>query len=638
LLSGRKIERHPGARSILKSGQDLSISNFESRYLLAVRVFLCVATLGLGALLAYRQVFTGLLPSDDEGGLLLSLLNYLKHGRLYTSTFAQYGPFYFYAQQTMHGILHLPVNHDGARSLTLVYWLLASLLPFCFIYRLTRSLPLASVAFLLTLIIGKALCSEPGHPQEVILVLVQCALILSTLATGRWSLLAFLGIGMIAAFLCLIKINVGVFFLFAVTMSLTAVLTAARSRKLLWLTASVVSILMPLVLMHAHFRSDHDFSLFATLCIGVLTLTIKRVAVKDPLTGKHIAAVLAGFAAGTILVLFIALKQGISARSLLDGIVLSPLRHPAVFFAGFYPSRDQWLMSGLLSVSTIYLWIFQETLGLHRSLLGAIKLFSAFAVMIMLWINFPISIGIVLPLLPILYLVPSGEQRSVEWLMPRLLLSFIVGFEFLQAYPVAGSQFAIALAPGAAWASLLFFDGSLLIGNDSLRLEVFERHASRASLGLQIILLFMMWYSDFDIRSMGPSLDLPGARHVHASEQELVIYRTLANEIAKHCDNLFTMPGMGSLNLWSERPTPNGYNLTAWMTAFTLQQQQDIVLVLKRTNRPCVVYNPKLVEYWMPQGESFLSTSPIARYVFQETRTISSISDYQLRIPANPTR
>jgi hypothetical protein len=616
----------------------LTILDSQSRRVSAVRVFLCVATIAYGGWLAYKQVFAGLVSYDDEGGLLLSLINYLRHGDLYRSTFAQYGPFYFYVQQTMHGILHLPVNHDGARSLTLVYWLSASLLPMCFVYRLTRSLPLASVSFLLTLIISKVLCSEPGHPQEVILVLIQSSLILSLLASGRWSTVAFVGIGLIAAFLCLIKINVGVFFIFAVTMCFIALLPPGRSRKLTLLAASVVSVLMPLALMHAHIRSVLDFCLVAIACIGALNLTITDVAVDDPISGRQMVSFVAGFVAGITVVILFAVRQGASLHTLLHGILVSPLRHPAVFFRALLVPRDQLLLAGLLFVSTIYLWIYLGKIGLCRSLLGAIKLFVAIAVIITLWLNFSLSIMTVLPVLPIVYLGQRGERRSVEWLLPRLLLSFVVGFEFLQAYPVPGSQLAIALAPAGAWAPLLFFDGMSLIESDGVRLETFKLQAARASLALQGTLLFMMWYSDFDIRKQGPNLDLAGAMHVHATEQQVVTYRALTNEIDKNCSTLFTMPGMGSLNLWSERPTPNGYNLTAWMTAFTVEQQQDIVSILRRTDRPCVVYNSDLVDFWMPQGTDSLSSSPIARYVFQETRPISSISGYQLRIPTTSNR
>ena len=89
---------------------------------------------------------------------------------------------------------------------------------------------------------------------------------------------------------------------------------------------------------------------------------------------------------------------------------------------------------------------------------------------------------------------------------------------------------------------------------------------------------------------------------------------TLSTQIRQNCDTLFTMPGMGSSSLWVERPSPNGYNLSTWMTAFTPEEQQEMVEILRRTKRPCVVYNPRLLLLWMPGGTRsthLFSLSPV---------------------------
>jgi hypothetical protein len=605
-----------------------------SRNLAVLCTFLCIATVAVGSWLAYKQAFTGVTGYDDEGYLLLSLLNYLKHGGLYTTTFAQYGPFYFYAQQAMHWALHLPVNHDGARSLTLFYWLLSSLLSLCFIFRLTRSLPLASVCFLGSLEISKVLHFEPGHPQEIILVLVQSALLLSLLIRGRWSTQALVGIGAIAAFLCLTKINVGVFFSFAVLMSCLAVLPPNPWRKVTLIAASLAAIVMPLGLMNTYLKTwALHYCLLMVGCIAALCLTSGSVRVRDPISPRQLILLPAGGIAVSIAILLLAMGQGTSPRSMLDGIVLMPLRHPGVFYLVFWVPGSRLLLVALLLLITGSLWMFRDKLKSHPFRLGAIKALLGVAALAMLWHNFPLAILIVLPLLPVLYLDASGEMRPLEWMLPRLLLCFLVGFEFLQAYPVAGSQMQIALTPGVAWACLLVFDGISPNAEGHTALEFVRRHSLGISLVLQTMLLVLVWRSHLNIRTMGPTLDLPGAKHVHATSEKVATYKTLVAEIRQDCDTLFTMPGMGSLNLWSERPTPNGYNLSAWMTAFTDEEQQGIVDILRRTSRPCVVYNDKLVHYWMPSGTAPLSSSPLAKYVFYEMRPVSQVSDYQLRVP-----
>jgi hypothetical protein len=91
-----------------------------------------------GALAATLRLLTWFADYDDEGYMLVSLAHYVNEGHLYTQTFSQYGPFYFYAQGIFFQLLHLPVNHDAGRLVTLVYWMASSLLATVFVYRLSN--------------------------------------------------------------------------------------------------------------------------------------------------------------------------------------------------------------------------------------------------------------------------------------------------------------------------------------------------------------------------------------------------------------------------------------------------------------------------------------------------------------------
>jgi len=51
-----------------------------------------------GALCVSVRLLTWFALYDDEGYMLISLAHYIHEGKLYTLTFSQYGPFYFYAQ------------------------------------------------------------------------------------------------------------------------------------------------------------------------------------------------------------------------------------------------------------------------------------------------------------------------------------------------------------------------------------------------------------------------------------------------------------------------------------------------------------------------------------------------------------
>jgi predicted permease len=65
---------------------------------LAGRITLLVVVAILGGSFALSKLMTVFQKYDDEGYVLLSLKAYLNGGHLYSDTFSNYGPFYYYAQ------------------------------------------------------------------------------------------------------------------------------------------------------------------------------------------------------------------------------------------------------------------------------------------------------------------------------------------------------------------------------------------------------------------------------------------------------------------------------------------------------------------------------------------------------------
>src|SRR5580704_14729693 len=129
----------------------------------------------VGALFAAVRIPTQFASWDDEGYMLVSLAHYIHIGHLYTQTFSEYGPFYFYAQGIFFQLLRLPVTHDMGRLVTLVYWVASSLLAAVFVFRVSKSTFLACAAGLGCMLASRGLASEPGHPQQVVLLLLMIA-------------------------------------------------------------------------------------------------------------------------------------------------------------------------------------------------------------------------------------------------------------------------------------------------------------------------------------------------------------------------------------------------------------------------------------------------------------------------------
>lgn len=129
----------------------------------------------LAFLFARNELATIFRYYDDEGYMLQSFAHYFAGGHLYTEVFSEYDPFNFIAERALFQLLHLPVNHDAGRLVTLIWWLLSAVLAGVFTYRLPRNTHLASAAGLATMALGRALANEPGHPNQLVLPLLMLA-------------------------------------------------------------------------------------------------------------------------------------------------------------------------------------------------------------------------------------------------------------------------------------------------------------------------------------------------------------------------------------------------------------------------------------------------------------------------------
>ncbi len=180
----------------------------------------------VGLLFGRYRLGTTIRDYDDEGYFLLMIKHYLDGEHLYTEVFSQYGPFYTFAQKAMFRLLQLPVTHDAARQVTLIFWLSSAVLGGYFIYKLSKNVVSASAAGLASMLLARALADEPGHPQQIILPLMMLACCVCT-SDAPINLLLF---GAIGAALVFTKINVGIFYFAAVALTLVCRFPAGRIR------------------------------------------------------------------------------------------------------------------------------------------------------------------------------------------------------------------------------------------------------------------------------------------------------------------------------------------------------------------------------------------------------------------------
>jgi 4-amino-4-deoxy-L-arabinose transferase-like glycosyltransferase len=172
------------------------------------------------AVAAYYRIFSGFAEWDDEGSIMMTVRQYLAGGKLYEEVFSPYGPVYFYYNRLLRSVTGNVLNHNAVRITSAALSLLCALICAWIVLRLTKSLAAASVTHLLVFRVLSFFTYEPGHPQELCLLLLLCLAGSGTVAANpRYVWLAMTAAGSIAAALTLVKVNIGIFALLAVAMA-----------------------------------------------------------------------------------------------------------------------------------------------------------------------------------------------------------------------------------------------------------------------------------------------------------------------------------------------------------------------------------------------------------------------------------
>ena len=601
-----------------------------------LEVILAAAAAGVALAFLTHQVFDNYKIYDDEGLMLLSLDHYLRGGGLYTKTYTQYGPFYFYVQQFLHWLFRIPVNHDGGRILTLSYCFVSSLLGGVFIWRISRSILLGGAALLGVAVLSCKLGDEPGHPQEVVLILLILG-VCFTLRAIRSPAVLFV-LGGVGAAASLTKLNVGIFYMAALAHTLICLLKPSRLRSVGLGLTLIYAIVVPPVLMRDHLADwAWQYCILAILC-GVAGFTQGAwIRTDTHLSARHLLYTAAGFGAVAAVILSATALQGVSAYALLDGIILSPSAHPRLFWIPWRTGWNSVVWAVLMAFVVIVVRFRSRLLGYSEWIDATRCLVGAAAILLLT--SQPYRIKWTAPLLPLLILPAGGKPWRLSDLLPRLFVSDLALTQLLQPYPVGGSQLNVAAIPALLWAFVAVYDGHAGLVALGSRFFRFARPKLSPAVGLAVIavtitigLTAVGLERGYRFRSRFPSSGLTGSRLVRMRPAQAALYRWLGTTIHANCDTLFTMPGMGSLNFWSDVRPPNGSNLPSWVKAFSSSRQQEILDILKAHPRACVVHNPELNAFLLPGWTPAEETSLLATYILKNMRTIEQGDGYEIRV------
>ena len=177
----------------------------------------------------------------------------------------------------------------------MVYWLATSGVVGLVTWRLTRRATLAVIGYTVAFLYLKIIATEPAHPQEMVVLLLALTAAIATWVDPERPEKIAAGLGMAAAGLIMIKINVGIF---AVVSLVSALMLSVQGRFARAASAALVvaAVLLPFAIIR-HFLTvtwGLSFALVvaSTFASSSLVASIARDLPGSP--GSHPRGVLLG--------------------------------------------------------------------------------------------------------------------------------------------------------------------------------------------------------------------------------------------------------------------------------------------------------------------------------------------------------
>lgn len=598
-------------------------------------VALAVLAVALGSA-GYWLQFTTFMIYDDEGYVLLSLKNYSEGGGLYDRVYTQYGPFPYVWWDLWHRLTGLTFDNVTGRWMSLISWLGVALACAGLVWRTTRSALWSAFTLAGTFSYLWVMINEPAHPGGLIALMIATGTWLGaeTWRSGQTERFAAIG-AVIGTALLLTKINVGVFYAGAVFTWLTINGRAAGTTRILtWLIALGCAVL-PFLLMRSLFEAPW-VRLFALLFTGsaLALLLTARTAAQPVVTTR--SWLLWG---GVTLLVFVmicavVLVRGTSPAALVAGVLLDPLKHPGVYYFAM-----NWRMgSGVLALVCLAGAIVWACCGVRARAPAWITLVACVRLVVA-----GIFCGTLLQIIPTsqaawgmsyglslawLLVIPLGENRVAA--QTRAWVAFVLLFQFLHAYPVAGSQLNWGTFLWVTLLALGLHDAApVLVGH--LKSITAHRWRLAGAAAVASVTLFcstrfvsLGWtrYSESE------PLGLRGAETLRLPHDFTHALRIVDKNLALHGDVLFSLPGQFSANLRTGLPTPTPVNVTHWFSLLNETQQQAIIARLEQAERPLLLVQRESLDYLEEHG--FAVDGPLHRWLMATFERSFAVDGYEV--------
>jgi hypothetical protein len=576
-------------------------------------------------------MFSVFQPYDDEGYFLWTLRDFLGGHPVYQI----YGPLYYELMGGIFRVLGLEVTTDNGRIVTVVLWLLGSLIGGLGVLALTRNLWLGVAAQFLTFHALSAFTNEPMHPSGLVgvLLVVLGALAAYRSRSPRASAVLF-GVGVSA--IALVKINVGVFGALAVSFALAAFLKG-NWRRVVLPAMALVMVAAPPLLMTRLLDVAWVWELALVVSLSAAAVGIAAFAAGAPAAPRGDAIrLIAGATAMGIAGIGIAALGGLRISDLVDSVV-NALKLPLVFVL---PARVSlpyvaWSFLSLTAAAAIILGRFGAQTGpvIPAVLRVCVGAFIWLSVLLLPSWYFVLAI----PLAWVAVLPPPGDEGNPTDRWARVLLAALAVMGSLQMYPVAGTQQWLAALTLVPVGAVTFNDGlrqlrawALEAGNDSW-LTV-SKALPRGAVAVNVAVWALFVYLSGAAYASGQPLGLPGTDLMRLPSEQASALRSLASATEADCTSLLTLPRMPSLNLWTGRQgvSPLNSDSGIWIFSLDASQQQSIVSQIRNQPGVCVVRSPAVANF-VAQGRP-IPRRPLMEYIDTAFEPAAAFGIYELLV------